>query len=119
MDIERLATLLSAVHLLNPLVFSISTRGSSEAVLSLFVLSTLYAALKEKWDMCATLLGLSTHWKLYPVIYGVGCLGAVGGGTGCTGIKELLESTLNRKTLRFALLSAGTFFFLGSGCYAM
>ena len=120
MEIEHLATLLSAVHLLNPLVFSISTRGSSEAVLSLLVLSTLYAALKEKWDLCAVFLGLSTHWKIYPLIYGVSCLGAVSGrGIGCAGAKDFLRSIVNRKTVRFVLLSAGTFFFLGAGCYAL
>jgi phosphatidylinositol glycan class M len=101
-------------------VFSISTRGSSEAVLSFFILSTLYAALKEKWDLCAAFLGLSTHWKIYPLIYGVSCLGAVSGrGMGCAGVKELLRSIVNLKTVRFVLVSAGTFFFLGAGCYAL
>jgi len=120
MDIDRLATLLSAVHLLNPLVFSISTRGSSEALLSLFVLSTLYAALKEKWDLCATFLGLSTHWKIYPLIYGVSCLGAVSGrGIGCAGVRELVAFVVNRKTVRFVLVSVGTFFLLSAGCYAV
>jgi phosphatidylinositol glycan class M len=117
METERQATLLSAVHLLNPLVFSISTRGSSEAVLSLFVLSTLYAALKEKWDLCAALLGLSTHWKIYPLVYGVSCLGVVSGrGIGCAG---MFKSIVNVKTMRFIFVSAGTFFVLGAGCYAL
>jgi phosphatidylinositol glycan class M len=118
--VDRLATVLSAVHLLNPLVFSISTRGSSEAVLSLFVLGTLYAALKERWDLCAVLLGLSTHWKIYPVIYGVGCLGAVGGcGAGRMGIREWFGGVVNRKTVTFGVVSAGTFLVLGLGCYAL
>ncbi|KAJ7905690.1 glycosyltransferase family 50 protein [Mycena olivaceomarginata] len=90
---KDLATLYSALHLLNPLVFSISTRGSSESVLSFFVLLTLYAALKGRWDAAAVALGLSTHWKIYPVVYGVACL------------------------VRFAVLSASTFFALGAGCY--
>ena len=120
METDRVATLLSAVHLLNPLVFSISTRGSSEAVLSLFVLGTLHAALKERWDLCAVLLGLSTHWKIYPLIYGVGCLGVVGGrGVGRVGVEELLRSIVNRKTMRFLVVSAGTFIVLCAGCYAM
>ncbi|KAF8197534.1 glycosyltransferase family 50 protein [Pholiota molesta] len=99
-EIERKATIYSAVHLLNPLVFSISTRGSSESVLSLF----------GRWDLSAVLLGLSTHWKIYPIIYGVGCLGCV---------NDYVRSIVNLKTLRFASISAGTFILLGVGCYAI
>jgi GPI mannosyltransferase 1 subunit M len=75
--IRRLATIYTAVHLPNPMVFAISTRSSSESILASFVLLTLYCALKGKWDAAAVLLGISTHWKVYPVIFGVGCLRAV------------------------------------------
>ncbi|GLB34579.1 putative mannosyltransferase (PIG-M) [Lyophyllum shimeji] len=122
---QALATLYSSIHLLNPLVFSISTRGSSEAVLSLFVLLTLYFAFKGRWDAAAIMLGLSTHWKIYPVIYGVACLGVIGGagvrkarrgdGSWCAYLRTLV----NRKTARFGLISAGTFFLLGVGCYVI
>lgn len=119
-ELERLSTLYAAVHLLNPLVFSISTRGSSESVLSLFVLGTLYAALKTKWNVCAILLGLSTHWKIYPVIYGVGCLGVVGRhGIEGGGLEGFFKSVLHKKALRFVIISAATFLLLGAGCYAM
>lgn len=73
--VRRQATFLVCLHLFSPLVFTISTRGSSESVLYLFVLSTLYFALKGRWDVAAVLLGLSTHWKIYPLVYGVACLG--------------------------------------------
>ncbi|KAJ7087866.1 glycosyltransferase family 50 protein [Mycena epipterygia] len=112
-----LATLYTALHLLNPLVFTISTRGSSESVLSLFVLLTLYAALKGRWDAAAIALGLSTHWKIYPVIYGVACLGVIGGAENVKGRKAYLRSLINLRTIRFAALSASTFFALGAGCY--
>jgi phosphatidylinositol glycan class M len=119
-EIERKATIYSAVHLLNPLVFSISTRGSSESVLSLFVLLTLYASMKGRWDLSAVLLGLSTHWKIYPIIYGVGCLGVVSGSQRqVRSVNDYVRSIVNLKTLRFALISAGTFILLGVGCYAM
>ncbi|PPQ97573.1 hypothetical protein CVT26_002360, partial [Gymnopilus dilepis] len=119
--IDRTATLYSSIHLLNPMVFSISTRGSSESVLSLFVLLTLYAALKARWGVAAVLLGLSTHWKIYPLIYGVGCLGVVGGKAGRDGKgwRSHLRTIVNGKTVRFAGISAGTFLFLGIGCYAI
>lgn len=119
-EIERRATIYSAVHLLNPLVFSISTRGSSESVLSLFVLLTLYASMRGRWDLSAILLGLSTHWKIYPIIYGVGCLGVVSGSKReVQSMNDYVRSIVNLKTIRFTLISAGSFILLGVGCYAM
>ncbi|KAF9484641.1 GPI mannosyltransferase 1 [Pholiota conissans] len=119
-ELERKATIYSAVHLLNPLIFSISTRGSSESVLSLFVLMALYASMKGRWDLAAVLLGLSTHWKIYPVIYGVGCLGVIGGsGRQIRSMGEFVKNIVNLKTIRFGLISAGTFLILGIGCYAI
>ena len=117
MSTDKLATIYSSIHLLNPLVFSISTRGSSESVLSLFVLLTLYASLKGWWDLSAILLGLSTHWKIYPIIYGVGCLGVIeNSDQNRTGY---LITIVNPKTIRFTIISALTFLLLGAGCYAM
>ncbi|KAJ7097765.1 glycosyltransferase family 50 protein [Mycena belliarum] len=117
--VRDLATFYSALHLLNPLVFTISTRGSSESVLSLFVLLTLYAALKGRWDGAAIALGLSTHWKIYPVIYGAACLGVIGGSENAKGWNAYLRSLVNLRTLRFAALSASTFLGLGAGCYLL
>ncbi|KAH9951996.1 glycosyltransferase family 50 protein [Amylocystis lapponica] len=115
---ERKATVLTAVHLLNPLVFTISTRGSSESVLLLFVLSTLYFALKCRWNAAAVLLGVSTHWKIYPFIYGIACLGVIGGHARVhTGWKAFLRSVVNWKTVSFGLVSATTFAMLGAAMY--
>ncbi|KAG5636199.1 hypothetical protein H0H81_008869 [Sphagnurus paluster] len=120
-EYKALATLYSAIHLLNPMVFSISTRGSSESVLATFVLLTLYAALRARWNTAAVLLGLSTHWKIYPVIYGVACLGVVGiAGSGTRkdqGWKAYLRTLVNARTVQFGVISAGTFVLLGVGCY--
>ena len=118
-DVSSLATLYASLHLLNPLVFGISTRGSNESVLSTLVLVTLWCALRGKWDAAAVSLGLATHWKIYPVIYGVACLGAVSyrlphsGTSAGDGWRRLI----NAKTIRFGVLSAGTFALLGLGCY--
>ncbi|GBE82106.1 glycosyltransferase family 50 protein [Sparassis latifolia] len=112
------AILLTCVHLFNPLVFTISTRGSSEAVLSLFVLLTLYCALKERWNSAAVLLGISTHWKIYPFIYGVACLGVIGSESGVgRGWKGYLKTLVNWRTVKFGLLSAATFLALGAVMY--
>ncbi|EIW85091.1 glycosyltransferase family 50 protein [Coniophora puteana RWD-64-598 SS2] len=116
-NIKRRAILFAAIHLLNPMVFSISTRGSSESVLTTFVLLTLVSALESRWDAAAIYLGLSTHWKIYPVIYGVSCVGVLGGqvpsAQGC------LRRFVNHRTLRFTAISAGTFFALCGVCYSI
>ncbi|KAH9930708.1 glycosyltransferase family 50 protein [Fomitopsis serialis] len=117
---ERYATALVASHLLNPLVFTISTRGSSESVLSLFVLSTLYCALKGKWNAAAVLLGLSTHWKIYPFIYGVACLGVIGGHAGVKARGgSWVGTVVNTRTVKFTVLSLATFVSLGTLMYAV
>lgn len=140
----RRATLLVALHLLNPIVIGISTRGSSESVLVLLVLLTLFCALRGWWDRTAVLLGLSTHWKIYPVIYGVSCVGVIGmeyqrlrGSGGKAGAQEAqkkaaargvlfprtmvryIDVFVNAKTIRFATISAGTFLLLGILMYSM
>ncbi|KAG7092646.1 hypothetical protein E1B28_008985 [Marasmius oreades] len=118
------ATIYSAVHLLNPMVFSISTRGSSESVLSLLVLGTLYAMLTRRWRLAAVMLGISVHWKLYPFIYGFSCLNALrywdkasGSGETRGGCMDYIKSFVNWRTFTFGLLSIGTFVLLTGGCY--
>ena len=135
--VGRCATLLVALHLLNPIVIGISTRGSSESVLTLLVLLTLFCALRGWWDWTAVLLGLSTHWKIYPVIYGVSCVGVIGmeyqhhqdggrktktqkaQGVFPAGMVRYIDVFVNAKTIRFATISAGTFFLLGILMYSM
>ena len=115
------ATLLTIIHLFNPMVFAISTRGSSESVLSLIVLSTLYFCLEERWDLAAIFLGLSVHWKIYPFIYGVPCLCVIGSGTPRKfySFTDNLRRLVNTRTARFVALSVGTFTLLGALMYAM
>jgi len=86
------------------------------------------------------LLGLSTHWKIYPVIYGVSCVGVIGmeyqhqqqdssggktrtqkarGVLFPTRIVRYIDVFVNAKTVRFTAISAGTFFLLGILMYSM
>ncbi|KAJ8699966.1 GPI mannosyltransferase 1 [Pleurotus ostreatus] len=104
---QRAAALLTTAHLLNPLIFTISTRGSSESILASLVLATLFAALKDRWDLAAVGLGVATHWKVYPVIYGFSCVAALSQG----------RSLVNLRAVRFTVISAGTFLTLGLVCY--
>ena len=117
---DAYAVFLAGSHLLNPLVFSISTRGSSESILCTLVLLTLYYALHRRWDMAAIMLGISTHWKIYPVIYGASCVASIASYTWREPQGPLnLWGLVCKKTIRFTILSATTFFASGSLCYAM
>ena len=56
----------------NPLVLIISTRGSAESVVILFVLGSLYFLTKQgSLNLCiaGVLHGLSVHTKIYPVTF--------------------------------------------------
>lgn len=117
LDRDSLAAFLAGTHLFNPLVFSVSTRGSSESILCTLVLLTLYLALRRRWDAAAVLLGISTHWKIYPFIYGASCVAAITSGTsqGSLSLRRLVSPA----SIRFAVLSASTFLALGAFCYAI
>lgn len=67
---DRTVMGLSAIWLLNPVVITISTRGSAESVLSVMKMASLYNLLERKSVVWSALwLGLAIHFKIYPVIY--------------------------------------------------
>ena len=128
---KRQATLYAALHLLNPMVFSISTRGSSEAILGALVTGTLYFAMYPRksqfsYDLTAILLGIATHWKIYPLIYGVSIVAVISA-------EKSRESTRGKpvsvgrwarglvsvQTVRFAILSASVFMLLNIIMYLL
>ncbi len=59
----------ASIWLLNPMVATISTRGSSEGLLGVFVTALLWAVLAKKIAMAGFLLGFAVHFKIYPFIY--------------------------------------------------
>lgn len=62
-------TVLGSIWILNPMVATISTRGSSESVLTVFVMLFVYNLLKRNVMTCAVFAGIAVHFKIYPVIY--------------------------------------------------
>jgi phosphatidylinositol glycan class M len=51
------------------MVATISTRGSSEGLLGVFVTALLWAVLAKKTVLAGMLLGFAVHFKIYPFIY--------------------------------------------------
>jgi len=68
MSSER-ACRFAAIWLLNPMVATISTRGSSEGLLGVLVTALLWAVLERQVVLSGLLLGLGVHFKIYPFIY--------------------------------------------------
>ncbi|KAL2268209.1 hypothetical protein VTJ83DRAFT_3055 [Remersonia thermophila] len=66
---EPAARKYAAIWLLNPMVATISTRGSSEGLLGVLVAALLSAVLARRVTLAALLLGFSVHFKIYPFIY--------------------------------------------------
>ncbi|KAH7327377.1 GPI mannosyltransferase [Rhexocercosporidium sp. MPI-PUGE-AT-0058] len=68
MSMER-ALKFASIWLLNPMVATISTRGSSEGLLGVMVIALLWAITQKKIFLAGILLGLGVHFKIYPFIY--------------------------------------------------
>ena len=73
MEMEK-ALKFACVWLLNPMVATISTRGSSEGLLGIMVVALLWATTRQQIVLAGLLLGLAVHFKIYPFIYGVSIL---------------------------------------------
>ena len=61
----------ASIWLLNPMVATISTRGSSEGLLGAIIATLIYCVVKEWTATTAMVLGVAVHFKIYPFIYGV------------------------------------------------
>lgn len=66
---ERATLVLSSIWLLNPMVITISTRGSSESVLTVIIMLAVYFLEAGKVLSAGFWLGLAVHFKIYPIIY--------------------------------------------------
>lgn len=66
---EARALRYASIWLLNPMVATISTRGSSEGLLGVLVMALLWAVLERRVALAGVLLGFGVHFKIYPFIY--------------------------------------------------
>ncbi|KFY69240.1 hypothetical protein V496_00400 [Pseudogymnoascus sp. VKM F-4515 (FW-2607)] len=59
----------ASIWLLNPMVATISTRGSSEGLLAAMVVALVWAVMQRRIVLASVLLGVGVHFKIYPFIY--------------------------------------------------
>ncbi|KHE84606.1 glycosyltransferase family 50 protein [Neurospora crassa] len=136
MDPSR-ARAFAAIWLLNPMVATISTRGSSEGLLGVLVMALLWAVLSRRITLAGLLLGFSVHFKIYPFIYapaivwwmdqerlsGVRAGGGGGGGGGQKKTSSSFRKTLTRfltlPRLLLAFTSLATFLSLNFLMYRL
>ncbi|KAL7009646.1 GPI mannosyltransferase 1 [Cystobasidiomycetes sp. EMM_F5] len=105
-------TYVAIIWLLNPFVANISTRGSAESVLAVMVLASLATAEEGRLIISAILLGLSAHFKLYPVIYGIAMMGRLSSGPSTSSLH------INLRQLRYAGTAAASFALMNALMYA-
>jgi phosphatidylinositol glycan class M len=111
--------LYSAVWLLNPFIAAISTRGSSESILSALVLSVLLAFESGRWVLGSFLFGFAVHFKIYPIIYAVPLWFYLGRASNneLLSLKRIHINFFSWKRLAFGIISAGVFFSLSGLMY--
>ena len=96
--------------LLNPMVATISTRGSSEGLLGVMAIGLLWAAVSRRTVLAGVILGFATHFKIYPVIYAPAILLWTDSDTAPLTLSSL--STLRfatRKRVLFSVAALATF----------
>ncbi|OAA80997.1 Mannosyltransferase, DXD [Akanthomyces lecanii RCEF 1005] len=65
----RRAGAFAAIWLWNPMVATISTRGSAEGLLGVLTMALLWAVQRKRVALAGAVLGLGVHFKIYPFIY--------------------------------------------------
>lgn len=122
----------ASVWLLNPMVANISTRGSSEGLLGVLVSGLVWAVLNQRIYLAGMVLGLATHFKIYPFVYGVSILwwldrdtGSLSpwsqrkSGLGLRGLVSTISSFLTPDRVKFTLSALSTFSLLNLTMYAI
>ena len=116
----------ASIWLLNPMVATISTRGSSEGLLGVMVVALLWAVLQRRIAVAGVLLGLGVHFKIYPFIYAISILWYLKSPTNSPAptrfttisLPTYVKNFLNRERLTLAWTSFVTFAILNSSmCY--
>lgn len=111
---EKKALQCAQLWLYNPLPIIICTRGNLDAVSSVFVLLTLYFQLKENYFASGALLAVSTHLRLYPVVFALPLLVTAGRITSEFTLRETYKDKLKFLSTFTTTLAAltGVFYYV-------
>ncbi|OLN92770.1 GPI mannosyltransferase 1 [Colletotrichum chlorophyti] len=125
---EPRALKFAGIWLLNPMVATISTRGSSEGLLGVMVMALLWAVLERRTTLAGLLLGFGVHFKIYPFIYAPAIVWwmddeALGRGRLAEVAKktfgEVIVKFLNPDRIRLAVISLATFMGLNIAMFSI
>lgn len=100
----------NAIWLVNPLVFNISTRGSSDSISSLLILLTIYYIQTRKFVKAGVFFGLAVHFRIYPIIYSL---------IFYFWTDSDAKKFFSRNRVVFTLVSGSVFLALVLGCYSV
>jgi GPI mannosyltransferase 1 subunit M len=122
----RSARQFAAIWLLNPMVITISTRGSSEGLLGVLVTALLWAVTTQQITLAGLFLGFGVHFKIYPFIYAPAIvwwmdrerMGGAPGKPSTTSTARVL-SFFTPSRLRLAVVSLSTFLSLNLVMFKM
>ncbi|KAK0610564.1 PIG-M-domain-containing protein [Bombardia bombarda] len=116
----------AAIWLLNPMVATISTRGSSEGLLGVLVTALLWAVLARRVTLAGLLLGFGVHFKIYPFIYAPAIVWWMDRermrddpGKRRTGLGSRLTAFVSPARVQLALVSLATFLGLNTLMYLL
>ncbi|TVY34764.1 GPI mannosyltransferase, partial [Lachnellula subtilissima] len=126
----------ASIWLLNPMVATISTRGSSEGLLGVLVVALLWAVMGKRIGLAGFLLGLGVHFKIYPFIYAPSIVWWLdeeeigsenekekkkieGEGNGSGGLFEIMWRFCNAARIKLAVVSLLTFMGLNGLMYSI
>ncbi|QBM90186.1 phosphatidylinositol glycan, class M [Metschnikowia aff. pulcherrima] len=99
--------ILLSLWLLNPMVITISTRGSSESVLTFIIMLSFDQYLSGRYVEAAFWLGLSIHFKIYPIIYLPAFMyHMTAGGRSFAGLRNFpILNWLNKSNVKFLMMT--------------
>jgi phosphatidylinositol glycan class M len=60
---------LTAFWVLNPLVWTISSRGNAESIVCALIILFVYGLARDRRDLAALSFGLAVHVKIFPLLY--------------------------------------------------
>ncbi|KAM0669795.1 hypothetical protein ACQRIU_000190 [Beauveria bassiana] len=131
MTASQRAGAFAALWLWNPMVATMSTRGSAEALLGVLTMALLWAVARKRVVLAGVVLGLAVHLKIYPFIYAPAVVWWMDEQRMATGgrgkarnrtTKTLLEDAMGFVTparIKFTVASLATFMLLNVLMYSI